>query len=113
MNQYDFLQHLVDHARAWGIDDQFQRLTFGGPAPTLRLRDFEIETFTAWAKHLCMPMVSVGLSRTSLVASGQLMSGHRVNVTVRVPSSELDSAGLHGILAVGHLDQLAGTRVTS
>lgn len=116
MNQLDMMQHIVDHARAWGIDDDhLARISFHGATPTIRLKDYAVDEFRRWVAHLCLPMISVTETGTGLVADGQLMSGHRVHVTVRVDSTAVEAAGVHGVLALGHIDQVAqaGTRVTS
>lgn len=116
MNQFDALQKIVAHARAWGIDDDgIARVSFHGTAPTIRLKDHEIGLFRRWAEHLHLPLIAVSPSSTALVVDGQLMCGHRVHVTVRVDSTAVRAAGVHGVLALGHIDQVAqtGTRVTA
>lgn len=114
MNQFDMLQHIVDHAHAWGIDDDgLARISFTGPAPTIRLKDREVDQFRRWAQHLHMPLIAVAACGTALVVDGQLMSGHRVHVTVRVSSTAVRAAGVHGVLTLGHVTQIAhaGTQV--
>lgn len=109
------LQKIVDHATAWGLDDDgITRVSFSG-TPTIRLRDHEVDLFHRWAQHLGMPLIAVAACGTALVVDGQLMCGHRVHVTVRVDSSAVRAAGVHGVLTLGHVTQIAhaGTRVTA
>jgi len=116
MNQLDILQKIVDHANAWGLDDDgITRVSFTGTAPTIRLKDHEVVLFRRWAAHLCMPLIAVSAAGTALVVDGQLMCGHRVHVTARVDSAAVRAAGVHGVLTLGHVDQVAqaGTRVTA
>jgi hypothetical protein len=108
MNQLDMMQHIVDHARAWGIDDDhLARISFHGTAATIRLRDYAVDEFRRWAAHLCLPLISVTEPGTGLVADGQLMSGHRVHVTVRVTPTAIAAAGVHGVITLGHVDLVA------
>jgi hypothetical protein len=116
VNQLDMLQRIVDHANAWGLDDDgLARVSFTGTAPTIRLKDHEVDLFHRWAQHLGMPLIAVAACGTALVVDGQLMCGHRVHVTVRVDSSAVRAAGVHGVLTLGHVTQIAhaGTRVVA
>lgn len=116
MNQFDALQHIVDHAQAWGIDDDgITRVSFSKLAPTIRLRDHDVTLFHRWAQHLTMPLISIATTGTALIVDGQLMCGHRVHVTVRVDPTTIQRAGAHGMLTLGHVTQIAqaGTRAVA
>lgn len=106
-NTFDQMRAIVEHARAWGIDDDgISRVSFHGPAPMLRLKDYETDLFQRWARHLLIPLLSVGVGGTSLVATGQLMCGHRITVSVRVPAHELKALGMYGVLTLGQVSQI-------
>lgn len=116
MNQFDTLQKIVDHARAWAIDDDgITRVTFTRTGPAIRLRDHDVDLFRRWAEHLHMPLIAVAASGTALVVDGQIQCGHRIHVTVRVSATAVRAAGAHGVLTLGHVTQIAhaGTRVTA
>lgn len=113
MNQFSMLQKIVEHARAWGIDDDgLARVCFTGTAPTIRVKDYDVTRFRFWAAHLAFPLISVSESGTALVVDGQLMCGYRVHVTVRVSPAAIDAAGMHGVLSLGQVAH-AGTQVTA
>lgn len=111
MNDFDFLHELVDHARAWGIDDKFKTLDTG--PHTLRLRDGDVELFIRWARHLMPDPVWVMASeRTGLLqADGHLMRGGLVSVIVQVDRDLLRAARLHGFVTIGQMSTLDRTAV--
>lgn len=109
-NHFDQMHAIVEHARAWGIDDKAETLRFG-KIPVLTLST--LEDFQAWARHLIYPTLQIN-ELVSVAAYGMLMHGQPIWIVCPVSPVELAAFGRHGFIEMGHLDQLcAGTRVAS
>ncbi|RSN65447.1 hypothetical protein DMH01_03460 [Amycolatopsis sp. WAC 04182] len=102
MNHFDQMQAIVEHARAWGIDDNAVSLRFG-KVPVLTLST--VEDFREWARHLIYPTIQIN-EGVSVGAFGMLMRGQAIWLLCDVPAAELAAFGRHGYIEFGHLDQL-------
>lgn len=108
-NHFDQMHAIVDHARAWGIDDTADSLKFG-KIPVLTLSN--VDDFRTWVRHLIYPTIQVNEGE-SVAAYGMLMHGQPIWLVCPIPADELAAFGKRGFIELGHLDQLcAGTRVT-
>lgn len=104
------LKHVVEHADRWGIPDHEIKQVTGGPGKLVfLLPDKDIDLFARWAKNLDDRWIT-GLATGSvgrLRVTGQILSGHRVEITVLLDGGDMRRLGLVGNLALGEVEQAA------
>ncbi|WP_409186439.1 hypothetical protein F9C11_20305 [Amycolatopsis sp. VS8301801F10] len=85
MNDFDTLDRIVRHAKAWGLDDRVESMRFT-PVPVVRMRDDDVAMFGSWAKHLSQPRLRIeaGSNRAVLTVTGLIMCGKPVAIAVDV-----------------------------
>lgn len=85
MNDFDTLDLIIQHAKAWGLDNRVESMRFAS-VPVVRMRDDDVAMFAEWARHLTQRRLGVeaGLNRVVITVSGLIMCGKPVSVVVDV-----------------------------
>jgi hypothetical protein len=107
VNDFDTVRAILAHAA--DLRPRIGAISVAG-APTVRLRDDDVETFRSWHASLsaASPVHSeVGNNRAVLSCTGLIRCGRRVSVAVDVRADLLRRHELAGLLSAHELARLA------
>ncbi|MEV6879701.1 hypothetical protein [Amycolatopsis sp. NPDC051128] len=112
MTTLDTVAHVAAHARNQHLPKRIKQLVVSAVRTGLALPDDELDLFVDWCRSLDDVVLAGHAPGPAgyLEASGRLLTGEVVQITVETSGDALRASGLAGVLVLGEVEQYARRR---